>query len=119
MLLASPAFDKLVRVVGQKDKLLEFREKHGEVRDRVLTAGSALGRLLWKSLREGLHLRFEELRFGKFVDAETLEVDERKMIKAVLDHSNRHDLDRRPSWRTSRRRRARTTIPGTSAAATT
>jgi hypothetical protein len=93
MLIASPALDKLLRQVGQRDKIRAFRQKHGEIRERLLASGAALGRLLWVSLRDGLHLRFEDLKYGKFVDDKTLEVDERKMIKAVLDHTGRHDLD--------------------------
>lgn len=49
--------------------------------------------MLWLSLSERLDLRFNELKFGKFVDEKTLDVDESRMIKAVLDHSSRHDLD--------------------------
>jgi hypothetical protein len=93
MLIKSPALDKLLRQVGQRDKITAFRKKHGDIRERLLASGAPLGRLLWLSLHDGLNLRFEELRYGKFIDDKTLDVDERKMIKAVLDHSGRHDLD--------------------------
>lgn len=94
MLIASPALDKLLRQVGNKVKIDVFRQKRGEVRERLLASGAAPGHLLWLSLRSGLHLKFEELNFGKFVDDRTLEVAPAKMVKAVLDHHNRHDLDR-------------------------
>lgn len=44
------------------------------------------------SLSDKMHLDFKKLKFGKFIDDKTLNVDERRMIKAVLDHSCRHDL---------------------------
>jgi Protein of unknown function (DUF4435) len=93
LLIASPALDKLLRQVGQRDKLSAFEQKHGALRGRLLTSGAAIGRLLWVSLRGGLYLRFDELKYGKFVNDKTLGIDERKMIKTVLDHSCRHDLD--------------------------
>ncbi len=93
MLLASPALDKLLRQVGQRDKIEAFQQKHGQVRERLLASGEALGGLLWMSLRDGLHLDFKELKFGKFVDDKTLQADVPKLVKTVLDHSRRHDLD--------------------------
>lgn len=93
MLIASPALDKVIRQVGQKNKVAAFQEKHGSIRDRLLASGEPIGLLLLCSIREGHNLRFEDLKYGKFIDDKTLVTDEQKMIKAVLDHSNRHDLD--------------------------
>jgi hypothetical protein len=93
MLLASRAFDKLLRSVGKKDKLKAFEAKHGKVRETLLASAAPIGRFLWLSLSEKLNLRFEDLKFGKFVDDKTLHVDESSMIRAVLNHSSKHALD--------------------------
>jgi hypothetical protein len=93
MLLASRAFDKLLRSEGKKDKLKAFEAKHGKIREKLLASAAPIGRLLWLSLFEKLNLRFEDLKFGKFVDDKTLHVDESSMIKAVLNHSSKHALD--------------------------
>jgi Protein of unknown function (DUF4435) len=92
MLVASPAFDKILREIGQEEKVESFLAKHGDLRSRLLESARPIGSLLWVSLRERVGLRFEELRYGKFIDDKTLIVDPRKMLKAVLDHAGRHDL---------------------------
>jgi hypothetical protein len=92
MLMASPALDKVLRQVGKKEKLASFLARYGDLRKRLLASAKPLGCFLWLSRQEALNLRFDELKYGKFVDDKTLEVDTRKMIKTVLDHSNRRDL---------------------------
>ena len=93
MLISSRAFDKLLRSVSKKEKLQAFEAKHGKIRETLLASAAPIGRLLWLSLSEKLDLRFEDLKFGKFVDDKTLHVDESSMIKAVLNHSSKHALD--------------------------
>jgi hypothetical protein len=92
MIVASPALDKLLRHTGQREKLAAFQQRHGDLRAHLIVSAAALGRLLRMSLREGLGLRFEELRFARFVNDKTLEVDEVAMVKTVIDHSSKHAL---------------------------
>lgn len=93
LLFASPALDKLLRRVAQDAKRRTFQAKHGDVREKLLAAAAPLGCLLWYSVSSRLHLDFDELKIGKFVDEKTLAVDVRQMVKTVLDHSRRPDLD--------------------------
>ena len=58
----------------------------------LLDLGSVIGSLRWVSKHRGLHLRFEELPFGKFTDENTLEIDRDRLIKAVKDHSQKPAL---------------------------
>lgn len=50
MLIASQAFDKLLRSVGKKDKLHAFEVQHGAIREKLLASAAPVGRLLWLSL---------------------------------------------------------------------
>lgn len=92
MLLASRALDKLLRKVGKQDKLQAFEAKHGKVREKLLASAAPLGGFLWLSNSEQMNLRFSEIKLGKFIDDKTLQVNEKSIIKAVLDHSSRPDL---------------------------
>jgi hypothetical protein len=94
MLLASPALDKLLRHIGQPEKIAAFEEVHGPVRAHLVRHAASLGRLLRHSLRAGLHLRFEELKFHKFVDERSLVVNEAEMVQTAINHSGKHALRR-------------------------
>jgi Protein of unknown function (DUF4435) len=90
MLLRSPALEKLLSEFGSEEKLKRFGN---DVRETVLTAGCAVGYLLWISLEDSLHLTFENINFSAFIDKETLKIDELMLIKEVKNKSQRHDLD--------------------------
>ncbi|MDC0748103.1 DUF4435 domain-containing protein [Polyangium mundeleinium] len=92
MLLASPAFEKLLLQVAKEEKVERFREQHGDLRACLLRCGKQLGYLLWLSRRDGLNLRFEELKVGRFIDEKTLLLDPMEMVKVVANHSKRLDL---------------------------
>jgi hypothetical protein len=89
MLLQSPALEKLLVEFGSEKKLAEF---DGDVRAVLLAAGCTIGYLLWVSLQDGLHLKFEGIDFPKFIDAATLTIDETKLIEEVKKKSQRLEL---------------------------
>lgn len=53
MLIASPAFDKLLRSVGKKNKLRAFDDKHGAMREKLLTSAAPLGACSGSRSRNG------------------------------------------------------------------
>jgi len=90
MLLASPALDKVLQIFGSSKKLAALPK---DARALLIESGLPLGYLRWASLKFGLFLRFEDLRFKRFVDAKTLAIDPPHLIHQVCAHSQRPDLD--------------------------
>jgi hypothetical protein len=89
LLLKSPALEKLLGELGSQEKLAKFRR---DVRAVLLGAGCAIGYLLWVSLQEGLHLKFEGIDFQKFINEETLTIDETQLIEEVKRKSQKLSL---------------------------
>lgn len=93
MMIASPAFIKVVREFADPDRVEDFEKAVGcELAELLAKNATPLGYLRWVSLRERLDLRFEDLSFHKFVDRKTLEVDVSKLVQVVKDHSQRHEI---------------------------
>ena len=93
MIVASPAFDKVLVEFGSEKKIESFRTKHSDIRSFVLLGVREIGCLRWYSLKENLSLDFEDLVFTKFVDKVSLRVDVPRMIKTVINHSGKHTLN--------------------------
>ncbi len=97
MMLASPAFEKLLDEYGSAQKIAEFQQEQGEIRQRLLETGRPLGYLRWVSLREGYDFKFsglDEADFRVFVAVKpTLQLNINKLIKKVKDKSQRHEVD--------------------------
>jgi hypothetical protein len=77
LLIQSPALEKLLGEFASEDKLARFGQNLREV---LLISGSAIGYLLWVSLQDAMHLKFEGIDFPRFVDEVTLKIDEAKVI---------------------------------------
>lgn len=107
MMLCSPSLGKVLNELGSGEKIAKFTsEVGGSIADVLAKRIMPLGALRLVSLREELPLRFGEppepyhetrrrrrsLAFSAFVDDRDLSVDTAKMIKAVLDHSQKHDI---------------------------
>ena len=92
LLLKSPALEKVLAEFALPRKLDRFEQDQSQsVRGALLMRGLPLGRLRWLSQREGLRLRFSGLSFDKFVEEFRWEVDEERMLLAVLHLSQRPD----------------------------
>jgi hypothetical protein len=61
------------------------------VRGTLLESGKPIGYLRFYSLKHDLSFRFENLSFPKFINKENLEIDMTKLIKTVLENSQKHD----------------------------
>ncbi len=84
MLIKSSALEKVVAEFGSEEKITKFNQ---DIRQTLLKTGMSVGYLLWISQRDGLNLTFNGIKFSRFVDEQTLEIDELKMIREVNSKS--------------------------------
>jgi hypothetical protein len=89
MLINSPALNKVVAELGSEDKIAQFNR---DVRLALLETGISVGYLLWISQCDGLNLAFDGITFGKFINEQTLKIDELKLIREVKNKSQAFSL---------------------------
>lgn len=89
MLLNSFALDKLIAEFSSEEKIARFSR---DVRTALLEAGMSVGYLLWISQRDELNLTFDGITFSKFIDEQTLQIDELKLINEVKNKSQAPSL---------------------------
>lgn len=90
MLIKSAAFDKLLKERGSEEKIAAFSKG---IRETLLKLGQEIGKLRLLSLRNELDLKFEGLKFGKFIDKKNLSIDIDKLIISIKNHSQKLSLD--------------------------
>jgi 5S rRNA maturation endonuclease (ribonuclease M5) len=92
MLIKSAAFDKLLKERGSEEKIAAFPK---DIRETLLKLGQEIGKLRLLSLRNKLDLKFEGLKFGKFIDKEklNLSIDIDELIRSIKNHSQKLSLD--------------------------
>jgi Protein of unknown function (DUF4435) len=91
MLLDSPALDKLLAEFGSPEKITKF----GDVRAALVAAGMSIGYLRWISQCNRLSLTFNDIKFSKFINEQSLQIDELKLIQEVKNKSQALALDNR------------------------
>jgi hypothetical protein len=84
MLLNSSALDKVIAEFSSEEKITRFGR---DVRTALLEAGMSVGYLLWVSQGDGLNLTFDGITFSKFIDEQTLQIDELRLIQEVKNKS--------------------------------
>jgi Protein of unknown function (DUF4435) len=89
MLLNSFALDKVIAEFGSEEKIIRFGR---DVRTALLEAGISVGYLLWISQRDGLNLTFDSITFSKFIDEQTLQIDDLRLIQEVQNKSQAFSL---------------------------
>ncbi|MEH2034097.1 MAG: DUF4435 domain-containing protein [Nostoc sp.] len=89
ILINSPAFNKVVVEFGSEEKIAQFNP---EIRLVLLENGMSVGYLLWISKCKGLNLTFDGIKFSKFIDEQTLQIDELKLIQEVKNKSQAYSL---------------------------
>jgi Protein of unknown function (DUF4435) len=101
MLIDSPALDKVIAEFGSEEKIAKF----GSVRAALVEAGISIGYLRWISLSDELNLTFNGIKFGKFINEQTLQIDELELIKEVKNKSQALSLDSRDiqQWMTNKK----------------
>jgi len=90
MLIKSAAFDKLLKERGSEEKIAAFPK---DIRETLLKLGQEIGKLRLLSLRNKLDLKFEGLKFGKFIDKEKLSINIDELIISIKNHSQKPSLD--------------------------
>lgn len=93
MIIKTKAFDAVLLELGSEKKIREFRNQEGEIRDALIQKTLIIGHLRYLSMTDNLRLRFEGLRFDRFIDRNSLEIDQDKMLNNVFALTSNQDLD--------------------------
>jgi hypothetical protein len=89
MLIDSPALDKVIAEFGSEDKIANLQL---DVRTSLVEAGRSIGYLRWISQCDELNLTFSDLKFSKFIDEKTLQMNELALIQEVKNKSQAFSL---------------------------
>jgi hypothetical protein len=89
MLLNSFALDKVIAEFGSEEKIIKFGR---DVKTVLLEACISLGYLRWISQRDGFNLTFNGITFSKFIDEQSLQINEFKLIQEVKNKSQAFSL---------------------------
>ncbi|MGJ5629273.1 DUF4435 domain-containing protein [Nostoc sp. CALU 1950] len=89
ILINSPAFNKVLAEFGSEEKIAQFNR---DIKSVVVENGMSVGYLLWISKCDGLNLTFEGITFSKFIDEQTLQIDELKLIQEIKKKSQAFSL---------------------------
>ncbi len=84
MLINSPALDKVIAEFGSAEKIAKLNV---DIRISLIEAGRSIGYLRWVSQCDGLNLKFSDLKFSKFIDEQTLHINEAALIQEVKNKS--------------------------------
>ncbi len=97
MMAASPALGKVLGEFGVPERVAAFERHFGcSIAEALVKSAATIGYLRWLSLRESLGLNFEEVTFSRFLRRDDLQVDVQSLLKTIMDHSKKHQLDN--SW---------------------
>lgn len=84
MLIDSPALDKVIAEFGSEEKIAKLKL---DVRRSLVEAGIFIGYLRWVSQCDGLNLKFSDLKFSKFINEQTFQMNELDLIQEVKNKS--------------------------------
>lgn len=89
MMIGSNSFSYFLNEVASKHKIIQILNvyKVDDLRDILFQKALPLACLRRYSLKNGLDLNFNELKFNKFINRENFELDLEKMIEIVLSCS--------------------------------
>ena len=88
MLILSPALEKVLLELGSESKIQDLQlERSGTVRDMLFTTARPLGALRLISERENLNLKFQGLRYDRFVDKDLL-IDTKRLLETLRSRSS-------------------------------
>ena len=85
MIFRSNALANVIGELGSQSKLQAFLQRHGakDLREVILKRAVILGHLRRHSIVQGLGLKFEGLRFERFVERESLDIDIHILVRNV------------------------------------
>jgi hypothetical protein len=88
LILNSLALEKVLSEFGSADKIQDLVDKRKkDIRSLLLACAMPIGYLRWISLRENLSLKFEGLKYEKFINKDVLTVDIVQLIRLVQSHT--------------------------------
>jgi Protein of unknown function (DUF4435) len=90
LILISPALEKVLAEFGSEKKINNFGK---DIRETLFEIGRFIGYLRWVSLSDELHLTFEGLDFGKFVNKDNVNFTLDSIITTVKNKSQKPDID--------------------------
>lgn len=95
MIIRTKAFDEVLSEMGSEEKICEFPDRERGIRDTLMQKTQVVGHLRHLSVKDGLHLRFEGLRYERVVNRNSLEIDIDGIIRRVFEKktSNLKDED--------------------------
>lgn len=89
LLIRSRALERVLVELGSSEKITG-RAKHP--REELIDAAVPIGCLRLYSRRSELNLKFDGMRYKKFVDCDSLQINVRNMVREVKNRSQRSDL---------------------------
>lgn len=93
MIIKTKAFDAVLLELGSKNKIRKFPNQEDGIRDALIQKALIIGHLRYLSMKDNLNLRFEGLRFDHFIDRNSLEIDQDKMLSNVFALTSNRYLD--------------------------
>ena len=84
MIVKTKAFSAVLRELGSRAKVRNFPDRERGIRDALMQKALIIGHLRHLSVTDDLRLRFEGLRFERFVDRNSLKMNVNKMINNVF-----------------------------------
>ncbi|HWS82853.1 MAG TPA: DUF4435 domain-containing protein [Ktedonobacteraceae bacterium] len=97
MTINSLALEKVLSEFGSADKIKDLVDKRKkDIRSLLLACAMPIGYLRWVSLRENLSLKFEDLKFEKFINKDDLTIDIMQLIRIVQSHTTGQKDSQKP-----------------------
>lgn len=84
MIVKTKAFSAVLRELGSRAKVRNFPDRERGIRDALMQKALIIGHLRHLSVTDDLRLRFEGLRFERFVDRNSIKMNVDKMINNVF-----------------------------------
>jgi hypothetical protein len=94
MILRSQATDRVIREYGSDDRVAAFASDITTISQILAENCVPLGCFRLISKRDGHGLYFDKISFDDFVIAKSLKIDIPAMVKAVVNRSHRHKLEK-------------------------
>lgn len=93
MIIKSPSLENIISEFADKDKLVGFQKsKAKSLREVLIESTKPIGYFRWFSLRKNLGYSFKDIDFSKFINSNTLDIDNAKLITEVLNKSQKYNL---------------------------
>jgi hypothetical protein len=89
MLIDSPALDKVIAELASEEKIAKLQL---DVRTSLVEAGRSIGYLRWISQCDVLNLKFSDLKFSKFINEQTFQMNELDLIQELKNKSQAFSL---------------------------